>query len=666
MSSARRRRRWLLFGAACAAALAAAFVVVRRGAHPAPGETHAALRSAAARLAAGDRGAARRIAEAVLGADPRSADARFLRACARAGSGDRTGAFADLEACAHADPADAAICLDAALVARALARDDVAWRDRAHAWFEETSRRTRGRDDVRSALVDAAACVALGRLDDAERRLSSAGEPPGPFADDADALRAAVLVARGDAGAAIALLRRATSQRRSPALAAMLDRLETAVRDPLLRGMEAARGGDVARARALLREAATASAGDLTPVALLAATFGGPGVASAAHDEVRRLADAGLPAAAGPLLVGTVLSLHGDAEGARAPLRRALERAPDDPAVLRAAVLASLACGDAAGAAEQCWRRLARGDGTGLADFLLGVALEQAGDDSAAEASYRGALVKDAAGWLASDRLAELLLRRGDVPGAALVCDAGLAADPECLPLRLRRADVWVAAGDASRAADLLARDAAAHPGCAAIELHRARALLAAGDGSGAAARFGACLAADPDCVEAHVGAIALAAASGRLAEVVAALRVRADSNSRDAVARFALGVAAERSGDAIAAEREYRAALALAPRLAVAANNLAWLLAGLPGRAAEARPFAETAGRLLPRNPHVLDTRGWVRLLNGDAAGAEDDLARAARMLPDRADVAARHARALASLVPEASVSEPPKEVPR
>jgi len=651
--------------ACCAAVAAAAFLLGRH--RVVPHEARAAARSAVERLAAGDAGAARRVAEAVLDADPGSADARFVRGCLRASSGDGAGAFDDLEACALADPADAAVCLDLALVARSLAADDAAWAERARTWFAEASRRTRGHDDARAALIDAAACVALGRLDDAERRLSSVGTQPGALGDDADALRAAVLVARGDAASARALLRRATSERKSPALAAMLSRLETPGRDPLVLGLDAIRRGDADGARSLFRECG--AAGDLAPVALLAATFDGPATARDADAEAQRLAQSDRTGAAAPLFLGNVLLLHDDAEGATPLLRRALDRAPDDATALRSAVLAALACGDTAGAEAMCRRRLDRVDATGAADFLLGTVFEQTGEDAAAETSYRNALAKDAADWPASDRLAELLLGRGDLLGAARVCDAGLAVDPECLPLHLRRADVWIAAGEPVRAGELLARDAAAHPRCASIELHRARALVAAGDAAGAAARFDACLGIDGDCVEAHVGAIALAAAAGRLQPVVERLRARVDSRPRDAVARFALGVAAEADGRLAAAEREYRAALALAPRFAVAANNLAWLLAVRLDRPAEARPFAETAARLLPRNPRVLDTRGFVRLLNGDAAGAVPDLARAARMLPDRADVAARLARARASFPAPAAddpVPEPRTEVPR
>jgi tetratricopeptide (TPR) repeat protein len=654
-----------------AAALAVAVVVVTAGAmrqraRAAPAERHAAARAAVERLAAGDAAAARCMADAVIGTGAGPPDAAFVRACLRAAASDREGAFADLEACAGDDTADAAVCLDAALVAAALAREDASWTERARAWFAEAARRAELRDDARSVLAGAAACVALGRLDDAERRLASAGPLEGALADDADALRAAILAARGDPDSARDVLTRATAARPSPSLAAMLARLDAADGDTLALGLDAVRRGETSVARDLLREAALASEDDLTAVALLASTLGGPATSEETVREMRRLEGRG---AAGLVLLGHVLLAHGDAAGALPVLRRALDRAPGDPAALRGAVSAALARGDAVAAAAVCRDRLARGDPAGLADFLLGVVLEHQGEDAAAETSYGNALAKDAACWPASDRLAESLLRRGDAAGAARVCDAGLATDPECLPLRLRRADVRIAAGDAAGAVAALTRLAADHPGRAAVELHLARALLAAGRGDEAALHFDRCLAADPDCVEARVGSIALAAAAGRLAPLVASLRAAADASPRDPTLRFALGVAAEHEGRTDAAEREYRAALAAAPRFAIAANNLAWLVASQPGRAAEARPFAETAGRLLPRNPHVLDTRGWVRLLCADAAGAEADLARAARLLPERVDVAGRLARARAALAaaPDAyPVPEPRTEVPR
>jgi tetratricopeptide (TPR) repeat protein len=653
----RKRFRRLVLAASLvvSSALAVVFVVPRDAPHAADG-ARAAARLAAQRLVAGETADARRLAERALASDPRDVDARFVRAVLASMRGDRAGAVVDLEACAEAEPTNYVACLEAGIVASPLDADDEAARGRARKWFAEASARAcaalvRDPGDARAAIVDASACLALGRLDDAQRRLDLLGEPTGPLADDAAALRAALLVARGRDVDARALLRRAVAGNGSRASAAMLAALDAAPGALVHAGVDAARRGDRVAARVFLADAARMSPDDLTPVVLLAAVLVGPDAARAAGEESRRLASLDPHGASSPFLVANVLLASGDADGASTLFRRALDRAPDDVAVLGGAVLAELTCDRATTAVALCRARLSRGAAPGVVDLLLGAALEHEGDVAGAESSYRDALRKDAADWLASDRLAELLLARGDVAGAAAACDAGLSADAACLPLRVRRADVCVAAGDAARTVEMLAAEARARPACGVVLLHWARALVAAGDRRGAADRFDECLRADPSCVEAQVGAVSLASADGTLADVVERLRTRAASRPTDPVPRFALGVAAETCGDFAAAEREYRAALSLAPRFGVAANNLAWLLAERLGRPADARPFAEAAGRLLPRNPHVLDTRGWVRLKTGDAAGAEPDLARAARMLPARRDVAARHVEAFAAL---------------
>ncbi len=623
-----------------------------------PTDAHARDASllAVRRLVDGRAADARRLADRALAADPDDADARFVRAVLRSAAGDRAGAVGDIEACARASPADCVACLDAAVATASTAGANAVSRDRAKTWFEEASARARAaleRDtsDVRAALVDAAACVALGRLDDAERRLDAVGTPDGALRDDVDALRAAALVARGRDVEARDLLRRAVKERGSPASAAMLASLDAAPRALFHAGLEAARRGDLAAARPLFADAARMSPDDLAPVTLLAAMLVGPDAAHAAEDEAKRLSPGDAKGAGAPFLVANVLYLAGDVDGAAAMFRHALGGAPDDASALCGAVIGELASDRASSAVALCRERIARGGAPGVVDLLLGAALEDVGDDAGAEAAYREAIRKDAANWPASDRLAALLLARGDVAGAAATCYAGLAADPTCLPLRVRRADVWLAAGEATRAVELLSAEARDRSASGVVLLHLARALSTSGDRRRAAETFDACARADPTCVEARVAVIALAAADGRLDAVAASLRDEAASRPRDPVPRFALGVAAETAGELAAAEREYRAALSLAPRFGVAANNLAWLLAERLGRPADARPFAETAGRLLPRNPHVLDTRGWIRLRCGDADAAESDLARAARMLPGRRDVADRHAQALAAL---------------
>lgn len=661
------RRLWLRL-AVCAAACAIVLGIWawRRVARPDPRtRARGAVRLAFERLAVRDARSARRLADASLADNPLRGDARLLRACLSAARGDRHGAFDDLAACAHASPADAAVCVEAALVAHALAADEPEFAERAREWFEEAERRASAADagDARARLVQAAAVLALGRVDEAQRLASALGDVPPRYADDADALRAAILVARGEDASACDALRRAIESRPTKGLRAMLRAIEAGRDDPVGAAVDAIRRGELAAGRELLLQAAAGSPADLTPVALIAATLVGPGVTEAVEATKARLARIGAKGAALPVLVGNVLLLRGDPAAASRMFRAALDAAPNDPAALRGAVAASIACDDGPGAVSLCREAVARAGPDGLAEFLLGTALEHAGDDAGAEEAYRTSLRRSPLQWPAADRLASLLLADGDIAGAAAVCDALLAADAGCTPLTVRRAEVYVAAGDPARAVSLLSAAAASTPRSAAVRLHLARALMANGEPGPAGEAFDACARADPWCAEARLGVIACAAATGRLDDLRRALAAEAESRPRDPVVRFAAAAAAETAGDLAAAESGYREALRLAPRFAVAANNLAWLLAERLGRPSEARPFAELAGRLLPRNARVLDTRGWVRFRDGDLAGAESDLARAARRLPGRSDVVARCEQVREALRASHGPDEPAKD---
>ncbi len=82
-------------------------------------------------------------------------------------------------------------------------------------------------------------------------------------------------------------------------------------------------------------------------------------------------------------------------------------------------------------------------------------------------------------------------------------------------------------------------------------------------------------------------------------------------------------------------AEQLYREVLKKNPRDPVACNNLAVLLA-LRGRGSgEQMVLIERSLKTLGDNPSVLDTRATIRMLQGNAQGAADDLDRALRLRP-------------------------------
>jgi Tfp pilus assembly protein PilF len=68
-----------------------------------------------------------------------------------------------------------------------------------------------------------------------------------------------------------------------------------------------------------------------------------------------------------------------------------------------------------------------------------------------------------------------------------------------------------------------------------------------------------------------------------------------------------------EQQGKRDLAKKRYESALAIDPRAATAANNLAWLLAEEGSDLDRALQLAQTATAAAPNNHQVLDTLGWV-----------------------------------------------------
>jgi tetratricopeptide (TPR) repeat protein len=99
-------------------------------------------------------------------------------------------------------------------------------------------------------------------------------------------------------------------------------------------------------------------------------------------------------------------------------------------------------------------------------------------------------------------------------------------------------------------------------------------------------------------------------AATGKLAAA-------ADSASQGYAKSAALlaGVRAEKRNDVTSAIENYERAVRQGDRSGVAANNLAWLYAGLGTNLDRALELALSAMSMSPNNPAVLDTVGVVRL---------------------------------------------------
>jgi len=86
--------------------------------------------------------------------------------------------------------------------------------------------------------------------------------------------------------------------------------------------------------------------------------------------------------------------------------------------------------------------------------------------------------------------------------------------------------------------------------------------------------------------------------------------------------------------------EKHYRKALEINPRFAPAANNLAYLLAEHKNELNVALGFAREARKLLPNDPGVMDTLGWIYYKKELYDGAILELEDSAKKLPENATV--------------------------
>jgi tetratricopeptide (TPR) repeat protein len=83
-----------------------------------------------------------------------------------------------------------------------------------------------------------------------------------------------------------------------------------------------------------------------------------------------------------------------------------------------------------------------------------------------------------------------------------------------------------------------------------------------------------------------------------------------------------------------------YEQALKVNGRFAPAANNLAWLLVEQGGNIDSALSYAQTAREVMPNDPNIADTLGWIYFQKNAYLKAVSLLKEAAEKLPQHPEV--------------------------
>jgi tetratricopeptide (TPR) repeat protein len=144
----------------------------------------------------------------------------------------------------------------------------------------------------------------------------------------------------------------------------------------------------------------------------------------------------------------------------------------------------------------------------------------------------------------------------------------------------------------------------------------------------------------DPKMSEPYRLLAALYADTKRYDQALARLGDALKAKPNDTGALMLTGVIYEQKGDTAKARDAYEKVLAVEPRAAAAANNLAWIYSEYGGDKDKALQLAQMAKEVAPDDPRVSDTLGWILYKRGIYQNALSLLRESAAKLPDNPQV--------------------------
>lgn len=218
--------------------------------------------------------------------------------------------------------------------------------------------------------------------------------------------------------------------------------------------------------------------------------------------------------------------------------------------------------------------------------------------------------------------------------------EASLALDPSFIDPLNQLASMAIADKASHVAAERINAQIARVPQSAGFYRLLGAVYVDRGETQSAEAAFLKAVELDPNLIGGYVALASLYASAGKndqgLANADRALKV----NSKNVTAHIIIGIVSERKGDIARAQRAYEQALAVNPRLAPAANNLAYLYAWHGGDKEKALQLAQLAKEVAPQDPYISDTLGWILYSRGVYQRALSLLKESATKLPDNAEV--------------------------
>jgi len=147
--------------------------------------------------------------------------------------------------------------------------------------------------------------------------------------------------------------------------------------------------------------------------------------------------------------------------------------------------------------------------------------------------------------------------------------------------------------------------------------------------------------------IQIYLAEIEILNAAGRYADAMTVVTAALESKPEQVDLLYARSLIAEKTGDMKTAEADLRVLLEVEPENAHALNALGYMLSNHTQRYQEALDYIERALKLLPNEPAVIDSIGWINFRLGNLPLAEQHLRRAYELNKD-AEIASHLAEVL------------------
>jgi tetratricopeptide (TPR) repeat protein len=328
--------------------------------------------------------------------------------------------------------------------------------------------------------------------------------------------------------------------------------------------------------------------------------------------DLRRAIDARPDWAQAHFLLGSALYLQRDLNGARAEVTRALELDADmtDAQQMMARIHAT--SGEHQLAVEVGRRLLQRKPEDAALRILVAQSLVRLArfDEAVTELEAIPEAERDSEAHYALGRIAFL---KNDPAGARKQFEQAHQKDPYRHEVLRALFDLDLRENRIPESSERLKKALSARPDDAKIVQLLGEVALYSGNPAEAESHFTRAVELNPNDLGAYEALARYLMVAGRPREVLSTYEKALERNPQSATLHLVVGSLYELQSRLPDAIERYEEAVRINPELAVAKNNLAYLLAETGGNLDRALDLAQEAKEALPENPNAADTLGWV-----------------------------------------------------